>query len=314
MVLETVHGESWKDVVHREVIAPIGMTGTTAYLSRIERDRIAMPHAATPDGFAHAGVAKDDANMHAAGGHFASARDLARFLAAHISGGVVDGVRVLPADPIALSHRMHVDQDRDFGPFHRFGWAYGWDLGTYEGDTLIHRFGGFGGYRSHMSFMPHHDIGVAVLVNADGPGSAAADLVATYAYDRLLNKSGVDAKYAARLDSLATNLPRYRAGLAEHLAERRARLAPLPHPIEAYAGTYESEVLGRMEWRVIAGGLEVWIGVAHSRAEVFDAPANRLRIEVGGGGQVAEFVFAPGGGPAQTVRLAGVEFSRTGGQ
>jgi CubicO group peptidase (beta-lactamase class C family) len=310
LVLEAVYDEPWKDVVHRLVLEPLGMESTTAYLSRVLPDRMALPHGATPEGWAPMPLGKGDTNLHAAGGHFASARDLARYLAAHISGGVVEGMQVLPAEPLLLTHRQQVAQDRRFGPYHRHGWGYGWDLGTYEGDTLIHRFGGFAGYRSHMSFMPQHGLGVVVLVNGEGPASPAADLVATYAYERLLGKSGVEARHAARLDSLASMLPRYREGLAEHLAERRARLAPLPHALEAYAGVYESPVLGRMEWRVIADGLEVGMGVIRSRAEVFEAAENRLRIEVAGSGEIAEFVFPAEGGPARSVRMTGVEFTR----
>lgn len=310
MVLEAVYDEPWKDVVHRLVLEPIGMTSTSAWLSRIPPDRIALPHATDPGGWAPMALGKDDANLHAAGGHFASARDLARYLAAHITGGVVEGERVLPAEPLLLTHRQQVAQDRRFGPIQRHGWGYGWDLGTLEGDTLVHRFGGFGGYRSHMSFMPAHDVGVVVLVNGEGPASAAADLAAIYAYGRLLGRPDIDERMAGHLETLASEVEASRRRLAEHLAERRERLAPLPHPLDAYAGVYESPLLGRMEWRVVAGGLEVGMGVVRSRAEVYDAARNQLRIEVGGSGEVASFVFPQGGGPATAVRLAGVEFTR----
>ncbi len=310
MVLESIYHEPWKDVVRRLVLEPIGMTSTSAYLSRIRPDRVAVPHEATPTGWAPLPIGKDNANLHAAGGHFASARDLARYLAVHITGGVVEGRRVLPAEPLRLTHQLQAAQDRDFGPYHRWGWGYGWDLGTFGRDTLIHRFGAFGGYRSHMSFMPARDVGVVVLVNGDGPASPAADLVATYAYHRLLGKPDLDTRYGARLDSLVAQVVGYRERLAAHLAERRARLAPLPHPLQDYAGVYESPLLGHMEWRVVANGLELRMGVVRSRAEVYDAEKNQLRIEVGGSGEVAQFLFPEGGRPAGAVRLAGVEFAR----
>ncbi|NIP79726.1 MAG: serine hydrolase, partial [Gemmatimonadetes bacterium] len=267
MVLESVYDESWKDIVDRLVLRPLGMTSTSAYRSRLDPDRLALPHDFGPDGFAAIPLAKRDENLHAAGGHFASARDLARYLAAHQTGGQLYGQRVLPAEPLAATHRLHVAQDRDFGPFHRHGWGYGWDLGTYDGDTLVHRFGGFPGYRSHMSFMPAHRIGVVVLVNGGGIASPAADLLATYIYDRLLGKDGIEPRYAARLDSLTARAAEARGRTAAHLEERAARMAPLPHPLEDYAGVYASPVLGHIAWRVVAGGLEARIGVLHSRVE-----------------------------------------------
>lgn len=251
--------------------------------------------------------------MHAAGGHFASARDLGRFVAAHLGDGVVEGERIFPAGVLASTHRKHVDQDREFGPFQRYGWGYGWDLGTFEGDTIVHRFGSFTGYRSHMSFMPSHGIGVIVLVNGGGPASPAADLMATYIYDRLIGKPDVAATYESRLAELETRAAEGLQELIDHRAERKARQVPLPHPLEAYAGTYEHPALGRMEWRVVDEQLEVSMGVARSDVEVYAAAENELRVELTGGGEVIGFTFPDGGGPAESLEYNGFRMVRVDG-
>jgi CubicO group peptidase (beta-lactamase class C family) len=310
LVLESVYDDPWQDVVGRMVTEPLGMTRTSARVSDFGQDAVALPHDYTPAGFERMELGKDDANMHAAGGHFASARDMARYLAAHTSGGLLDGRRVFPEDAVRATHVQRVAQNRTFGPYHRHGWGYGWDLGTFEGDTIVHRFGGFSGYRSHASFMPAHDVGVAVLVNGDGPASAAADLVATYVYDRLTGKPGIESRFAARLDSLRQLAARQRQAVGADRERRRSRLAPLPHALDRYAGTYVSPRLGTMDWRVVADGLELRMGVATSRAEVYNAAENQLRVEIAGGGQVATFEFASGGGPARAVTLAGERFER----
>ncbi len=311
MVLASIYKSSWKDVVRQLVLDPIGMTATTANVSDVPLDRIALPHDVTVDGWQTVPVGKEDSNMHAAGGHFASARDLARYLAAHITNGIVEGKRVLPAEALQLTHQQQVSQKRRFGRYLRHGWGYGWDIGTSDGDTLLHRFGGFGGYRSHLSFMPQHGVGVVVLVNGSGPASDAADVIADFVYDRVLSRTNRIALHNARLDSLSTRARALRStDLPEHLAERRARLKPLPHPLADYAGIYESPALGRMVWRVVAGGLELRMGAVHSRAEVYNAAENRLRIEVGGSGQVVEFIFPPNGGAATGARMAGFDFAR----
>ena len=80
------------------------------------------------------------------------------------SRGTLEGRRVFSEDVIASMHETHATQDREFGPFRRFGWGYGWDLGSWEGRTIVHRFGSFTGYRSHMSFEPATGIGVVVRV------------------------------------------------------------------------------------------------------------------------------------------------------
>ena len=317
MVLESASSGSWKEVVRREVLDPFGMDQTTGYVSRIASERLAQPHGFLPDGFERVPLRKADANMHAAGGHFATARDMARFVAVHLSGRAVDGRGDVPSwSALRAMQRQHVAQDRQFLSLHRFGWGYGWDLGTYEGDTVVHRYGGFSGYHSHMSFMPQHGIGVVALVNGGGPTALAADLLATYVYDRLLGKAGVEDIYAARIEGMRERLTEARRGLAAHLAERKARLGPLSHPLEHYAGVYESPRFGRMEWRVVANGLEVRMGVARSRAEVFDGSEDMLRAELAGG-SVLDFEFPPDGGPASSLIYltgpdTGEEFVRVG--
>lgn len=306
LVLDAVAEGTWKDVVQREVLDPLGMTSASAHLSRLDPALVAMPHELVPGaGFQRIRLGKTDETLHAAGGHFATAADLGRFVAAHASGGLLDGKRIFPHDAVVSMHQPHVPQDRAFGPFHRFGWGFGWDIGTFEEKTVVHRFGSFAGYRSHMSFLPEHGIGVVVLVNGDGPASPGADLMATYIYDRLLETPGAEETYAARfagLDSL--NTARNAQGV-QLLAERAARLAPLPHPLDAYAGRYENPHVGRMEWRVVAGGLEVRMGAAWCRAEVYAAAENKLRITLTGGGEVVAFTFPPAGGPAASLEYDG---------
>jgi CubicO group peptidase (beta-lactamase class C family) len=319
LALDPVEPHGWKAVVAREVLEPLGMEETSATLSTMDTTRIAMPHAIVPgEGWRRIALGKADANLHAAGGHFATARDLARFVAAHASGGMLDGRRVFPAAPIESTHETHATQDREFGPFHRFGWGYGWDLGTWEGRTIVHRFGSFAGYRSHMSFEPRTGIGVVVLVNGGSPASPASDLVATYVYDRLLRSADTagrvdfEAGYERRLAELEVRRATAERETAAALETRRSRQAPLSHPLEAWAGTYASPRLGTMTWRVADGRLEVAMGVARSGAEVYDAAKDELRVELTGGGSVAAFEFPATGGRATALVIEGERFERVG--
>ena len=320
LALDPADGHGWKAIVADEVLAPLGMTATSATLSTMDTTRIAMPHAIVPaGGWERIRLGKADANLHAAGGHFATARDLARFVSAHASDGMLEGARVFPADPIRSTHELHAEQDREFGPFHRHGWGYGWDLGTWEGRTIVHRFGSFPGYRSHMSFDRESGVGVVVLVNGGGPASLASDLVATYIYDRLLGRDGaaslaeLEAEYERQLAQLELRRAEADRHAFEASESRRARQRPLSRPPEAYAGTYASPTLGTMTWRVTEEGLGVEMGIARSGAEVHDAEKDELRVELVGGGSVVAFEFPPGGGRAAALVIEGERFERVGG-
>lgn len=292
LVLGGKGAHDWKRAVEAEVLAPLGMVQTTAQVSELASERIALPHNVATAPISRIPLLKADANLHAAGGHFSTASSLARFVAAHIAGGRVGGERLLSEAPLLLTQKRHSKQDRQFGDYHRTGWGYGWDIGNYEGELLLHRFGSFSGYRAHMSFMPERDIGVVVLANATTP---AVDLMANYIYERLLARDRVTERFAAKLKDMGQGLAAYRARYAKHLQERKQRASPLAHPLEAYTGIYENSELGTMEWRAGKGVLEVHLGVAHSPAEIYDAEDNAFRIEVNGEGSVAHFLIDESG-------------------
>jgi CubicO group peptidase (beta-lactamase class C family) len=100
LVLEATGEGSWKEIVAREVLEPLGMRQTTAYVSRLDTQQIALPHRFEPDGrFRRVPLGKADENMHAAGGHFATAGDLARSSPSTQAGAGWPGGRCFPANP-----------------------------------------------------------------------------------------------------------------------------------------------------------------------------------------------------------------------
>lgn len=301
LVLGGKETRGWKQAVNTEVLAPLGMEQTTARLTDLKAEQIAMPHNVADKPTSRVPLLKADSNLHAAGGHFSTASSLARLVAVHIGRGSLEGKRLLPEAPLLLTHQPHARQDRQFGDYHRSGWGYGWDIGDYEGERLLHRFGSFPGYRAHMSFMPEHGIGVVVLANASTP---AVDLMANYIYELRLNREGATKRFAARLKALEQKLVAYQKRYAQHLQERKQRAAPLPLPLEAYTGTYKNPELGTMNWRQSEKQplLEVQMGVAHSPAEIYDAEDNAFRIELTGGGRVAHFLIDESG------NISGVRF------
>ncbi len=311
MVLEEATGESWKTVVEREVLKPAGMDLTTAWRSRVPLESQAMPYRPADDGFERAPYAKGDANLHAAGGHLSTAGDMARWVALHLDAGVLDGRQAFPAEAVAESHRQHVEQERTFDAIQRWGWGLGWDLGTWEGETLIHRFGSFPGFRSHVSFMPERGVGVVVLVNEGTLGSHLADAVAWALYDRLLERPDTQTYFAEHLAATRATLAEGREALRADRARRANRSQTLPHPLAAYAGRYVNDEIGTLEIDLTGNRLQARAGEAESGVEVYDAQAEQLRLELTGGGSVATMVFADGEGQkAIAVEWLGRRFER----
>jgi hypothetical protein len=185
----------------------------------------------------------------------------------------------------------------------------GWNIGSYEGKTVIHCHGSFSSFYAHVSFMPRHRLGVAVLANDALLGDQFAENVAQYIYDTHLRISGTKYRWEKRLAGAPQVGKRYRDGIAAERARRAGRQKPLPHPLESYAGIYESPEGGRMEWKVANGKLAVSYGPLWSEAEVYDAAKNELRVEmVPGSGQVIAFEFS--GDRAEGLTAGPVKFKR----
>jgi CubicO group peptidase (beta-lactamase class C family) len=306
LIIDRVTGESWKDLLAREIFAPLGMNRTTAYVSGAGGWKVATPYVGAPDGFQRVEFGKSDDTMHAAGGLLTTVGDMAKWLRVQLNEGRLDGRQVFPADAIRESHRSQAGVDAEFYRFHRIGYGLGWYVADYEGDTLLHHFGSFPGFRSHVSFMPEHGIGVAVLANDDGHGFFVPDLVATYAYDRLLGKAGLSVKYASALEKMGQEILERKERMRVDIEERRRRRFRLTLPRTAYAGTYVNEEIGEAVVEEKDGGLVVRLGRLTATAEPYTED-DTVRVElVPGQGAVMKFHLAGDG------RVDGLEiFDRT---
>lgn len=301
VLLEHERGRDWRALVRGEVLMPLGMTGTTAFIdaARADGDVVAAGHFGRLAGHPERSyLQKTDATMQSAGGLVSTAHDMELWLEAQINDGVVGGRRVFPEGLIAGTHASRVTQETTFGPYVRTGYGLGWQVGRYGDDLLIHHFGNFSGSRAHVSFMPDRRLGVAVMVNEDAFAGELADLVANYAYDWFAGLPEVDAVYDAKLDELAVRRDRRRAGYAASLEARAQRPRTLSRPGAAYIGDYVSPAWGTLSVREDGDRLRLSIGVQSAIAENFTDPES-LRVELTPmSGQIVTFRLDADGRPA----------------
>ena len=280
-LIEDRFGHDWRDLVEREVLAPLGMNATTARIS-VARDQavVAAGHLGHLEGGpVRSEVQKVDQTMQSAGGLVSSARDMALWLEAQINDGVVDGRRVFPEGLIASIHEPLVAEDREFGPYTRESYGLGWQIGRYGDDVLIHHFGNFAGSRAHVSFMPDRDLGVVVMVNEDAVAGGVADMVANYVYDHFAGRADLEDAYESQVEAFVTRVAGVRTAVAEGLAERAGRPWMLAQPNAAYVGQYVSPAMGTLEVSESGEDLMVSIGVLTAKAEAFTQPET-IRVEL----------------------------------
>lgn len=314
MVIDRVRPEGWRAFLERAVYQPAGMHETHAKVSGLDPRRIARPHELQADGrYRTATFFKTDATMNSAGGHLATLGDLARWTIVQMDSGRLEGRQVFPKEAVALSHRLLAGQTREqakrFAFFDREGWAAGWDIGAYQGEGMVSRFGGYHTTRSHLSFLPGRRIGV-VAMSTGGLGSSLTDVIAALAYDLEAGRPDARSKAEQRLAELTTRLGQGRQRVAAEDSTRAARQRqPLGRPLRDFAGRYAERSYGNITFTEQDGRLEYRWGAVYGPVEIYDASKSQLRIEVAGSGTVVTFQFG-GAGSASAVEVQGVTFSR----
>lgn len=315
--LDDLDGGPWQALLADRLFRPLGLTRTTAYASEAAGWGPAVPYAPTPEGGAERiALVKHDDTMQAAGGMLSSATDLARWLALHLGHGRLDGRQRVPADVIAEAHRpVATDRGDSYGVFDRDGYALGWHTGTYDGDAMLHHFGGFPGFHTHLSFMPERDLGVVVLANEARFGGRLASLLATFAYDwwhaSPADADAVVARTRAARDSLAVDMDAALVRYGQSLAQRAERTSQLSLAPSAYAGTYVNAAYGTMVVEVVDGALAARLGRLSAVSTPFTRPET-VRVElIPGRGQALTFHLD--GDRAEAVVWDDETFERAGG-
>jgi CubicO group peptidase (beta-lactamase class C family) len=308
--LDELDGGPWQDLLDALLFEPMGMTHTTAYASEAAAWAPAAPyHPFGADGPERIYLEKTDATMQAAGGMYASARDLARWLLVHLNDGRLDGRQVLPADVFAEAHGPVAGVDDRYGPFARTGYGLGWYAGPYDGEAMRHHFGGFAGAHAHLSFLPEHGLGVVVLANESIAGGRLVPMVATFAYDWWRGKPDVEALYAAQRDALVAGFRQARDGAQEDAAERARRKWTLSRPFAAYAGTYVSPRYGTLTVAVEGETPVLRIGNLWAEATPFTEPEAMRVTFVPPQGEVVSFELDAAGRPVR-ARYDDIVFER----
>jgi len=295
LILEDQTGKPWQALVEEHVLEPAGMSRTAAYASLPEKQgwQQAKPYFAFGEnGPERIELEKQDNTMHAAGGMVSTASDLARWLILNLEEGKIEGRQIFPQQVLQNTHQKHAKADVNFFRFHRNGYGLGWYQATYDKETLIHHFGSFPGWRSHVSFMPEHDLGVAVLVNEGTLGSAYVDVISTFIYDWWLTGPEVREKYDGFVQRMVQEREQQKKQIRQGLAERESRMLDFSMPLASYEGTYINPLIGTIEIEKKEESLEVRLGNLKAIATPY-THQNTIRVElIPSQGEVIEFYVA----------------------
>jgi CubicO group peptidase (beta-lactamase class C family) len=277
LIFERVTGKSWQQLHEELVFKPLGMTRSTAWMSKAKQ--IAMPYELLSSGNIELlTYRKTDAMMHAAGGTVMSANDLARWLEVNLSD----------TKAIVEIQKAQAGTERPRPPFAGTAYGFGWYRGTHGADELLFHGGGFEGWRSLFTAMPQRKLAVGVLTNS-GISNPVNQLITGYAYDRLLNKPNVESEYAAKLAKLRADIDKLRSSTVEETTKRAERRWQLTRPLASYTGRYEHAQWGTLVIEERGGKLIASMGTMRAELEPFtDADSARVEL-IPASGEVIRF-------------------------
>jgi hypothetical protein len=190
-----------------------------------------------------------------AGSLISTAEDMARWLELQMTGGEVDGERVVPEAAVRATHTRRiavhgpaeqlVAQPELSGP----DYGLGWFVQSYRGRRLVHHAGGINGFSALVGVLPEQEIGVSVLTNNETSALTFALLFSTV--DRLLGVVPRDwnGRYRGVMEKLLE-------AMRSSSPDTTSPEGPPDHEPGEYAGRYTHPGYGEMHVRTTGDGLE----------------------------------------------------------
>lgn len=304
-------GVVWQDLLQREIFDPAAMTRASARMSRAVTGgwSVAKPHGLSRDNTVRRiYLEKADQTMQSAGGVIISPTDAVKWLELMCEDGRVGGRQIIPAQVVQATRAPLADVNATFDGYVREHYGLGWYLGPNRDEQMLHHFGGFAGFRAHVSYIPARRVGVAVFVNEDFVSADIVDAIANYVYDRTADRSDAQSRFDTALDGVAAQRDRRVAQATADRANRASREWTLTRPKPAYAGAYQNAEWGRIDIRASESEIELTFGVLHAVAEPFTRP-DSMRVEFFPGMGVPVQFTGEGAQPSAVV-FRGAAFTR----
>jgi CubicO group peptidase (beta-lactamase class C family) len=166
LLVEKISGMEYEKYMVEKVLKPLGVTTPhPVYPSPEMVELMALPYNPGGANGQPQPVAQVHFDVYPAGDIYLTAEDMARFLGAHLNGGMFNGQRILSEAGIKKMHEPR------FGGTYAFGFGVSKDSAT--GHTIIAHSGGIPGQSSLMMGDLDAKVGVYFMSNSGAPGEIA---------------------------------------------------------------------------------------------------------------------------------------------
>jgi CubicO group peptidase (beta-lactamase class C family) len=162
-------GAAYDKAMQERIFAPLGMTSSTLDFEKAAKSEHAKPHADALDGSRRTLRLFDERGVYAmrpAGGVWSTPTDMAKYMAAELSKGVLPNGTRLVSEEALLERRVPRTKIID-----GLSYGLGFFVETVNGLTVVHHGGNNLGYTSDFWFIPELGVGVSILSNLGGANS-----------------------------------------------------------------------------------------------------------------------------------------------
>jgi CubicO group peptidase (beta-lactamase class C family) len=255
-IVGRLSGRSWDDYVKQEFFDPLGMRRTVTSVAALRgRDNVATPHG----GFdvpqrPFPWVSWDNAGP--AAGIISSAADMAQWVRLQLGRGTL-GSRTYFSEAASnvmwtpqISFTVSPPYAARVPGTHFRGYGLGWSVRDYGGRLIVSHGGAADGMFSNVTLVPEERLGVVVLTNSD---NGLADALPNRIVDAYLGAD--DRDWSAEALERRRQRNRDRAAAREAKAQARRSGTKPSLPLDAYAGSYPSDLYGDAQVTVENGRL-----------------------------------------------------------
>ena len=254
-VIEAVSGMTWEDFIEKRIFDRVGMPNSISRFSLLrQQPNVAYSHARR-DGAVKVIEHFFDSNIgdpgNPAGGIAASAADMANWLVTHLdSGRTPEKGRLFTPKATEelwkIVAPMPISKEPEWlkaAQKHFYGYALGFRTYDYRGEQVVGHGGALTGFVSQIAMVPDKGFGVVVLTNQSAAGAYWA--IIHRILDHYLEAEPFDwiAGYKKELDRSLARQDSSRQRLKPILPDSTLKRSL---PLEAYAGAYRDEFMGRM--------------------------------------------------------------------
>lgn len=308
-VVSAASGIGYDRFIATRIFAPLGMRRTNSSVTQLKGlANVATPHAALDGRMVPIAYRQID-NVGGAGAINSTARDMAQWLRLQLGGGKYQGQQLIAPATLTEMHTGQIVPRDAASPRFKFSeYGLGWRVQEYRGQKIVQHSGAIDGMQSMVAMIPEKQLGVVVLTNSLRTSLGVA--VELRILDAFLGGPATDHNAVLKQASDdADRIAREKAAAAPPLPAAPPRL-----PLDRYAGTYASDLLGEVSIAFTDGKLTLARPLAtallsHDRHDMFQAQWTSLGQQSIFGATPVGFTFAPDGQIA-TLELGGDTFKR----